>query len=190
MESKRSGFSLVETMVAVAMVVILASVFIPSLLASNDRLEVREAAIILEDIQDAISTMRYDNQDWPARLSHVSSPITTADQNICGSAYNPGRVNNWDGPYIDRLFPPTGLPIGIGTVRDQLGREVISGNPNSGGAISLIRMYVDSVPEEKAIELNRIVDGDGDAAAGTIRWGAISGSGLTTVEWARVVKGC
>lgn len=186
----RSGISLIETVVATAMVLILASVFIPSLLASADRLQVQEAALILEELQDAISTMRYDNQDWPQRLSHVSTRITTSDQNICGNTYVQGRVTNWNGPYIDRLFPPTGLPIGIGTVRDVLGRQVIQGNPNSGGAISLVRMYVDSVPEEFALELNRIVDADDDAAAGTVRWSGISGSGFTTVEWLRIIKGC
>lgn len=190
MTTTRSGVSLVETMVAVAMVVILASVFIPNLLASTDRLQVQEAAVKLEELMDAITFMRYDNQDWPQRLSHVSSPITTNDQNICGRTYNQGRVNNWDGPYVDYLFPPAGLPIGIGHVRDLMDREVLSGNPQGGGAISLVRMYVDNVPEELAIELNRIVDADGDATAGTIRWSAAGASGLTTVEWARTVKGC
>ncbi len=192
MHIQRSGVSLIETLVAVAIIVVLAVAFIPNLQASTDRMEVRDAAVTIEELMDAILTMRYDNQDWPARLSHVSTPITTSNQNICGDNYNNGRVNNWTGPYVDYIFPTTGLPIGIGHVRDLMEREVISGNPKGGGAISLVRVYVDNVPEELAIELNRIVDGDNDQTAGTIRWAdpAIGGTGLTTVEWVRTIKGC
>jgi type II secretory pathway pseudopilin PulG len=190
MQSRRRGFSLTETIVTVALVMILAAAFLPNLLASDHRARVQEAALVLEELSDAITTARYDNQDWPGNLSHLSRPITTADQNICGSNYNSGRVNNWDGPYHDRVFPASGLPIGIGTVRDPMTRVVISGNPSGNGAISHVQIFVDSVPEEDALELNRMVDADGSATEGTVQWAGLSGSGLTTVWWTRTVKGC
>lgn len=199
MSKQRSGVSLIETLVAVALVVALATAFLPNLLASTDRARSQAAALILEELSDGITTARFDNQDWPSQLSHLTVTITTNDQNICGDTYRPGKVNNWDGPYHHRVFPPTGLPIGIGTVRDTLGRVIISGGGGGpgqggggggGGAISHLKILVDSVPVEDARELNRIVDADDDPAAGTIRWGGVSGSGLTTVEWVRTIKGC
>lgn len=190
MRTRRGGFSLTETIVTVALVMILSAAFLPNLLASDSRVRAQETALVLEDLSDAITRARYDNQDWPNRLSHLSRRITTSDTNICGSTYNQGRVNTWDGPYLDRPFPESGLPVGVGTVRNEVGRVVISGNPNGGGAISHLEIFVDGVPEEAALELNRIVDGDGSATAGTLRWDGLSGSGLTTVRWLRTIKGC
>lgn len=199
MRGSRRGFSLIEVLVAVAVVIVLATALLPNLLASTDRLRVQSTALVLEALSDGISTARFDNQDWPLLLSHLVHGITTNDLNICGSTYRAGTVNNWDGPYYERTFPATGLPTAIGVIRDTLEREIISGGgggpgqgqgQGGGGAVSLLKIVVDSVPEEDARELNRIVDADGDAAAGTIRWTAPSGSGLTTVRWLRTIKGC
>lgn len=190
MRTKRCGFTLIETLVTVALVTILAAAFLPNLVDSADRELALRAALTLEELADAITTARFDNQDWPQKLSQLSTPITTADQNICGQNYNNGRVSNWDGPYYPRLFPPSGMPVGIGTVRNLMGRVVLSGNPNSGGAISQVVIFVDGVPEEAALELNGIVDADGSGATGTIRWSAPDASGLTTVSWLRTIKGC
>lgn len=190
MRTQARGVSLIEVLVAVALLVALATAFLPNLLASTDRARAQSTALVLEDLSDAITDARFDNQDWPSRPSHMAHPITTSDYNICGDTYRPGTVNNWDGPYFHRTFPSTGLPVAIGVVRDSVEREVISGNPRGGGAVSYFKLLVDSVQHEDARELNRIVDADADSAAGTIRWGPISGSGLTTVRWYRVVKGC
>ena len=189
MGTRRRGFTLTETLVAVAIMVIMAAAVLPTMVTSDRRALVQEAAIVLEELGDAITRARYDNQDWPANLRHLTIPITTADANICGDTYNNGRVNNWDGPYFDRMFPVGGLPIGIGTVRDAMGRIVLSGNPQSGGSVSHVLIFIDEVEEEDALELDRIVDGDG-GAAGTVRWVAPDASGLTTVTWYRIVKGC
>lgn len=197
MLNQRSGVSLIETLVAVSLIVALATAFLPNLLASTDRARAQSSALVLEELTDAITTARFDNQDWPALLSHLTVGITTEDANICGELYRAGKVNNWDGPYHDRVLPSTGLPLPIGTVNDTLVRVIISGDAGppgggggGGGAVALLKIVVEDVAVEDARELNRVVDADDDPAAGTIRWSGLSGGGLTTVEWVRTIKGC
>lgn len=188
MTTQRSGVSLIETIVAVALVILLAAAFIPNLLASTDRLRVAHAALTLETIMDAMTDARLDNQDWPGRVSQLTTGITTADQNACGSFYNPGRVQNWDGPYLDQFVPPAGLPLGIGFLQDPIARVVLSGGGR--GQISELKLVVEGAAEEDVLELSRLVDGNEDPAGPTIRWTPPTGGELITFEWVRTVKGC
>ena len=181
----RRGMSMIELIVAMALLLAITAVIVPSVAGTRDRDRVLAAAAELEDIMFAMGNMRSDNQDWPSRISHVSYPITTADVNICGSTYPNGKVNNWDGPYLARVVPTTGLNIGIGVVQDALVRQVISGQD----AIMFIEII--DVTEEDAIELNRLLDADNSATAGAVRWTITdAASGLARVQLGRPIKGC
>lgn len=175
--------TLIEVVVAVAIVLSLAAAMAPGMIGVLDRQRVASARESLDAIVNAMTKMRGDNQDWPLRLSHLVVPITTGDQNICGNTYSPGKVSQWAGPYLDRNVPATGIPIGIGTARDLLVREVISGND------AYLKIQVDSVVEEDASALDKIYDGDG-AANGSIRWTGTSPTGQVTLYMLRPIRGC
>ena len=180
----RAGMTLVEVVVAVAIILSLAAALAPGMVGVLDRQRVASAKESLDALVSGMTKMRGDNQDWPLRLSHLVVPISTADQNICGSNYSAGKVSQWGGPYLDRNIPATGIPIGIGTARDLLVREVISGND------AYLKIQVDNVVEEDAAELDKIYDGDG-AANGSIRWTSTSPStGQVTLYMLRPIRGC
>ena len=185
--SARSGLTLIEIVVVIVVLLILAAAIAPSIMGSLDRERVSTAANTLQEITDAMSEMRKDNQDWPGRLSHLSSPITTSDKNVCGNSYTSGKVGNWGGPYIDRVIPSTGLPVGIGTARDTVYRSALSGQD------ALLTIEITSVQQDDALSLNTTVDNDGDVAGrttGTIQWSTTSSEGLVTVLYYRPIRGC
>lgn len=183
MTRNHPGFTLIEVIVAVAVVLLLAAAVVPNLAGVLDRGRVDAAAESLQALTDAMTEMRADNQDWPGRLSHLAWPITTSDKNICGNTYANGKVGNWAGPYIDRTVPATGVPIGIGVARDSLVRQLVSGNDG------YLIVEVTGVAEEDAIALNAKVDADNDAGGGTVRWTAPS-STLVTLQYLRPIRGC
>jgi len=120
----------------------------------------------------------------PGTLSQLSQPITTADRNLCGDTYNNGKVGSWSGPYVERVFPATGTPIGIGTVSDTLLYTEVSFLPR---AVFLIR----SVPEQEAIRLDARVDtlvGTSGSLAGDVTWNLPDSEGLVTVRWSAPVS--
>lgn len=180
---RRSGLTLIEVVVAVLIILVLTAALTPSLIGVLDRERVDDAKETLDALSAAMTKMRNDNQDWPSRLSHLTTPITATDRNICGANYSSGKVSNWAGPYLSRVVPTTGFPIGIGTVRDSLVREMIS------GADSYVKVQVDSVKAEDASELDRLYDDDG-SAAGTVRWGPTSATGQVTLFFLRPIRGC
>jgi type II secretory pathway pseudopilin PulG len=179
----RNGLTLIEIVVAVAIIMILVASLAPSLVGVLDRKRIEGAEETLSSLTAAMSEMRADNQDWPSRLSHLSTAITTADKNICGVTYSSGKVSNWAGPYVARVIQPTGFPIGIGMARDSLVRELVSGTDG------YIKIQVDSVTQEDASDLDKLVDNDG-SAAGTVRWGSTSATGQVTLFFLRPIRGC
>jgi type II secretory pathway pseudopilin PulG len=180
---RRSGLTLVEVVVAVLIIVLLAAALTPSLIGVLDRERVDEAKESLDALVAGMTKMRDDNQDWPSRLSHLTTPITTSDKNICQATYSSGKVSNWAGPYLSRVIPTAGFPIGIGTVRDSIVREMI------GGTDSYAKIQVDSVKAEYAADLDKLYDNDG-SAAGTVRWGSTSATGQVTLFFLRPIRGC
>ena len=185
--SARPGFTLVEIVVAIAIIIILAAALAPGVLGVLDDERVEKAAETLEELVEAMTQMRFDDNDWPGRLSHVAWPITISDVNICGANYTSGKVSQWAGPYVDRVISPgVGLPIGIGRINDVLVREVVSGNDG------YLKMQIDSVQIEDAEALNKLVDADAGGTIGTIRYttSLVTSEGLLTVFYLRPIRGC
>lgn len=180
---RRHGLTLIEVVVVVVIILILTAAITPSLLGVLERKRIQAASESLDALVEGMSAMRADNQDWPGRLSHLARAIVSGDQNICGVNYSAGKISNWNGPYISREIPSGGFPIGIGTVRDPLVREMISAND------SYLKIQVDEVNEQDAIELDKLYDNDG-SAAGAVRWTTASGSGLVTLYFLRPIRGC
>jgi prepilin-type N-terminal cleavage/methylation domain-containing protein len=179
----RNGLTLIEVVVVVAIILILTAALTPSLIGVLDRKRVESAVESIDALVAAMSEMRGDNQDWPSKLSHLATPIVTGDLNICGVAYSSGKISQWAGPYLSRTVPTTGIPIGIGTAKNDLVREMISGND------SFLKIQVDNVTQEDALAIDDVYDDDG-SAAGTIRWGVASASGQVTMFVLRPIRGC
>jgi type II secretory pathway pseudopilin PulG len=180
---RRTGLTLIEVIVTVLILVMLAAALAPSLIGVLDRERVDAAKETLDGLTAAMTEMRNDNQDWPSRLSHLTTPITTSDKNICQANYSSGKVGNWAGPYLSRVIQTTGFPISIGIVRDSIVREIISGND------AYAKIQVDSVKQEDASDLDKSYDNDG-SAAGTVRWGSASATGQVTLFFLRPIRGC
>ena len=181
----RPGLTLLEVMIAIAIIAILAATVAPNFIGALDRKRVDASAEALVEIMEAMTTMRLDNQDWPGSISHMAEPITTSMTNVCGNGYPTGKVNNWEGPYLDRPIPASGLPIGVGIAEDVFVREVVSGND------AYLKIQITDVSEEDAIALNHVLDADSSATGGAFRWNTpADAEGMVTAFYLRPIRGC
>lgn len=180
MLSPRRGFTLVEVLVVLAIGIVLAAAFLPSLLGGADRARIDESAASLAALGAAIGNMHDDVARYPGRLSDLAAPIGAAGTDLCGTAYG-ATTTSWNGPYVERSIPTTGLPLPIGTARDQL--AYTAGPP-------ILHIQVDDVGHADARALDAEIDADADSLAGAVRWGPVSATGVVVLSWVRPVRAC
>jgi prepilin-type N-terminal cleavage/methylation domain-containing protein len=190
------GFSLVELLVTVVILVTLAVVVTPSIVGARDADRVISSARWLDDFAHGIynpdstaGSFRADLRRYPGALEHLTRQIQTTDVNSCGVTYNPGDVipDKWRGPYLNRVVNTSGIPIGIGTVRNQLTRDHASTVRNS-----VLRIHVDNVIIEDAMALDARVDLSDGEFSGTVQWDptTMDADGFVTVNYLMNVSGC
>lgn len=180
---RRSGFTLLAILVVLIVAVAIgAAVLVVNAATAAEQTRIQRAQAFLASITTAgsgIPRFEADVGDPPGRLSDLSLPITTARFSLCGKTYSNGQVGSWTARYIDREFPSTGTPVGIGTASDTLIYEEVSSVPRG---VVLIR----NVPEQEAMRLDARVDtlvGAAGSAAGVVRWSLVDAAGSVTLRW-------
>lgn len=179
MALSRRGFSLIEVLVGLTIIVTLAAVLTPNLVTVLDRARIDRAEASLEHFVEAVQQFEEDVKRYPSHLSQLAEPVEAGDPDACGQGLPPGLAGQWGGPYLSRLVPSSGVPIAIGTARDRL--------ETGTGTLSVV---VPRVTEEDALELNARVDGDGSGSANTVRWTSPDAEGLVTLSFVIPIKRC
>lgn len=194
----RGGFSVLEVMISVAIIVTLAVVIVPSvdLLIEKARMDLIEDT--LRKLEDGITNFRLKVTTNPGRLSHLSTPITTGDSSPC-SAYSNMEVNAWagtppsGGPYVNEVFPNG--PFKIGTFG--LAQNVLTRDPPGQGGLQrfhFLSYAITGVTRIDAVEINERIDGSSDLdpsvsenLTGTVQWTAADTQDFVTVTYRMII---
>jgi prepilin-type N-terminal cleavage/methylation domain-containing protein len=193
----RVGLTLFEVIVSLAIIAILAAVAFQNLAGHSDRMRVAQSVSALQAAR--LSIYRFDSAvgRFPLTIQQLHTKITGSDVNSCGTTYSTkgagAEVTAWEnnargGPFREYPSAVTGFPIGVGVVSDTFIREPATA-ANTDRSFGLLQVVVRRVTDEDAAELNLIVDGDGSATNGAVRWVA-DGSGTNTMTWNIPIAGC
>lgn len=108
---RRSGFTLIETVVTVGLIAVLASFVIPSVMRKANAADPVKVANDLQSISTAVETFESDVKDLPGNLEELTQPILTnsacnalqpCDSTITHTAiFNTAEATQWKGPYLD-----------------------------------------------------------------------------------------
>jgi general secretion pathway protein G len=99
-----NGFTLVEILIAVAVIGMLAALAIPKISKSRDMARIKQCESDLAMIEAAVDQLAWDTGKWPggiARNVQSSSEmwvLNTANAGLL--TYNSALFTNWKGPYI------------------------------------------------------------------------------------------
>lgn len=180
----RSGFTLLEVVVAAVIIAMLAAVTTPYLVDFIDNQRAQTAATQLSALATGIGAFEAvvhgsTTLTYPGRLSELSNIVTSTSLNSCGAGIGSTAVTNWTsfGPFVTfNITPSVGFNTPIGIVSDTMTRS-----PNSAAAGFLIlRMNADSADANR---LDKIVDGGDGGTSGTVRFGFNATLGQDTVRY-------
>jgi prepilin-type N-terminal cleavage/methylation domain-containing protein len=170
-----SGFTLVEIVVAIAIMAIMASVIAPSLIAFADRKRAETAAAMLEDVRVGLvgaNGFRAKVGKNAGKISQLTNRITAGnaaiDDDSCGNAYKAADQTPWDGnaPFVPYMISRNGFATPIGTAEDTLNRNP---NTNSAGVTVVVFKNVDL---RDVLLLDDVIDAGDGIAAGLVQWQA------------------
>lgn len=127
---RRTGFTLLEVLLVVAILVMLAAIAVPNLIGVQEGAKVDEAKLQVNSLDNAFNTYNIHNKGFPTTEQGLNSLINPP---------NPAPPN-WRGPYLktSTLLDPWGQPYSYqypGT-RNRSGPDIWSNGPDrtSGSA--------------------------------------------------------
>lgn len=186
----RAGFTVVEVIVATAIIAALSAVIFPVVAEQIERRRVDSAITTMKGLADAVTAFRVNVGMNPGRLVHLSSPILNTDLNSCGSAYGTPAAAAWVGPYYTRrVLIASGLPLS----EDNLGRvqDLLVRYPAPNSTAGSLAFEVTGMPLDKAVEFDAAVDGDENSGTGRVWWDPTpDANGHTTMSYHVAVNGC
>jgi type II secretory pathway pseudopilin PulG len=195
------GFSIVEVIAALAIMVVLAAVLVPGL---TRQLSTSQGSNLTADIRvlnQGIQQFRENVGRYPKSLQQLTTfPSGSTQLDICGLTIPATNVNQWRGPYhsLTLTAGANGIQSGDATIILALTRTpaTTSSSTNMDGVLSFDVLSVDSVA---AAEVENAIDGvsldNSIYQTGTILWantGGVAGSlgyvGTLTVRFP--IRGC
>ena len=167
------GFTLVEIVVMLAIVLVLASVIAPSLVAFADEQRAEQTASILADVATGLvgaNGFRAKLGSNAGRVSQLTNrPAANnaaIDDDSCGGVITGGEQGNWDNnsPFVKFMIPRSGLVTPVGVAEDTLWRIP---NNNANGILLVVFKAVDM---RDILLMDAFIDAGDGSGAGLIRW--------------------
>ena len=169
--SIRDAFTLLEVLVAIAIIGILGAIIVPTTVDRAQAQRVRETARDLNAIHAAVDAYEFGGAKAQlGRISFATVPPTTSDTTSCNglqpvggtmvTTYSASQAgSNWNGPYMNRVNSKEGgFVTGIGVMEDRLVRTTKNGTTGE------LIVTIPSVRFEDADALNDLMDGDANNA--------------------------
>lgn len=185
--ARRFGLTLAEVLVALALIAVLATVVTTHVLGRIRQGKAAAMATTLTSLRDGLLDYRADVRRYPRNLQHLSSAPPPTVTDLCGQFVPADFRAAWRGPYVKTSVGASGVVVNESTILDAL--ELSPAGPytvNTTGALVIVAQDVDS---SVANELESRFDGDGNLAAGTIRF-VLGAGGQGTLRFAIPVRGC
>lgn len=166
----RNGFTLLEVLVALAIIAVMAAVMLPSLASRIRTANSANLTQNLKTVNDAIQKYRENVGYYPLQLVNLTTKPTTASTDACGSTLSTTDVNSWQGPYLALTVTTNGIQSGDASIENTLVRTPAT-TSSSTVMDGTLTVTADNVSTAVDADAEATLDaGSADANAGTIRY--------------------
>jgi prepilin-type N-terminal cleavage/methylation domain-containing protein len=175
--SRRSGFTLPEVLVTVAIVAVLAAMVVPAVTQQIGKADVPTFQTSMGSLRTAITSFVSDVKAFPGQVDHLQTDIATTDYtlSILGAGvgaplYTQSQVDKWKGPYDNSGSATGAITLGMdwqttNVLMDSLGYLVVE----------ITKTNADSTD---AALLDIAIDGTNSKTTGLVRWELGTGAAL------------
>jgi type IV pilus assembly protein PilE len=169
--SGRSGFTLPEVLVTVAIIAVLAAMVVPAVTQQIGKGDAPSMQGSVTGLRTAVTSFVSDVRKFPGAVTQLQDPISNTDKELGttaanGTAFTTAIAGRWKGPYESSGNTTGQIPLGQGWV------TVDSIFKTSAPAYTVFSLTKTNATVGDAADLDMLVDGVGiaDSTAGLIRW--------------------
>lgn len=184
--TSRRGVSLIEMLIAMALIAMLAAIITPSVLRRQVDGEAASVAQSLSAIRNALFDFRKAIGRYPSQIAHLSTLPVAGATDLCARNVPIDWDAAWRGPYLARTVGTSGLPAGNGTILNAIRRDPAT---LPGGTLANMFLDVVNIDQKIAVIVEASFDPSTDFTTGTIRWASTAGE-LGTLSMAIPIRGC
>ena len=172
--SRRSGFTLPEVLVTVAIVAVLAAVVVPTVTSQLGKGDAPALASSIGSLRTGVTAFVSDVRKFPRRLSHLTTAITSTDSSLFANQPYGNAANKWKGPYASfSLTAGDSLALGM-DLKAQDSLRVLDDQ---------IEVWLSGVTANaEMLRIDTLIDNATGAAAGSLRW-TPSGNSATLMKY-------
>ena len=172
--ARRCGaFSLMEILVALAIVAVLAAVIIPGLNAYLETARIRRIEETLVTLARGVRDYKSSTGSYPSDLLRLTTQPVVGDNDVCGAPISAAQVAAWHGPYLSITIGSAGVVVGEDTVITTLKRKPVTAA--FGGELGVLQLIVENASSATALRVDADLDGDASLISGVVTWNTASG---------------
>ena len=171
--SSRTGFTLPEVLVTVAIVAVLAAIVVPTVTNQISKGDDTNLATNIADIRTSMTAFVSDARKYPSRLQNMTTVPLATDLDLFGGQFGAAAVARWKGPYLStslkalsNTLKTDSIFIGLAYAVDSLA-DTLYVAPNKG----IIGLKLGGVANTAAaLHIDSLLDNGDGQAAGNVRW--------------------
>ena len=172
--NRRSGFTLPEVLVTVAIVAVLAAIVVPTVTSQLGKGDAPALSSTIGSLRTSITAFVSDVRKFPRRLSHLTTAITATDSTLFPDAPYGSAYNKWKGPYASfNLNSNDSIAIGMN----------LKAQDSLRLASNQIEVWLSGVTTDaEMVSIDNQIDNGTGASAGSLRW-TVVGTAATDMKY-------
>ena len=170
--SRRSGFTLPEVLVTVAIVAVLAAMVVPAVTQQIGKGDDSNLTAGVQSVRTAVTSFVADTRKFPGNMEDLFVRPADTDNDAFGSDYGAQAVSRWNGPYHVGTFSAGATELGFARVRDSIRAITAANAAYPDLELNTLTLFLTIASEARRVHADSLLDKGNGAGTGDVQWTA------------------